>query len=281
MTDSPVVLEARGLTKRFPGVLANDHIDLQLHKGQVLGLLGENGAGKSTLLRAVAGLAPVAKTSRIVMNDRDITHMPSHAIVEIGIDDIEAGKLVELEAGHFAGIDTGVPNRVVGEALRAGGIDALKAYTTVRPEVRYGAERSRIDFLLSQPDLPDAYVEVKNVHLRRTAEWAEFPDCVTARGAKHLRELSAMARVGHRAVLLYLVQRTDCARMRIASDLDPGYYAAVKEALAAGVEMRCYDTAITHEQIALNRAFFRLASKPTLYLAASSDLARGDRRPTV
>ncbi|WP_425040724.1 DNA/RNA nuclease SfsA [Primorskyibacter sp. S187A] len=163
-------------------------------------------------------------------------------------------RLVELEGGHMAGIDTGVPNRVVGEALRAGQIAPLASYGNVRAEVKYGAERSRIDFLLTGEGQPDAYVEVKNVHLRRDGDWAEFPDCVTERGAKHLRELSAMVAQGHRAVLVYLVQRTDCARMRIAADLDPGYDAAVRAALEAGVEMLCYDTHITTEAVTLRDA---------------------------
>ncbi len=155
-----------------------------------------------------------------------------------------AWRLVELPGGHWAGIDTAVPNRVAGEALRAGAIPALAAYPHVRPEVRYG-RRSRVDFLLAGPGLPDAYVEVKNVHLRRTGDWAEFPDCVTARGAKHLDELGDMAEQGHRAVMLYLVQRTDCARFRLARDLDPAYGAAFDRARARGVEAICHDTNIS------------------------------------
>lgn len=161
-------------------------------------------------------------------------------------------RLAELGGGYWSGIDTTVPNRVVGEALRAGAVAELAAYGEVRPEVRYGAN-SRIDFLLSSPGLPDAYVEVKNVHLRRESDWAEFPDSVTARGAKHLVELSQMVAQGHRAVMLYLVQRTDCARFRLARDLDPAYGAAFDAARDAGVEAICYDTRITREGVWLNR----------------------------
>jgi sugar fermentation stimulation protein A len=152
-------------------------------------------------------------------------------------------KLVELPGGHWAGIDTAVPNRVVGGALRAGAVAELAGYASVRAEVAYGT-RSRVDFLLGAPGLPDAYVEVKNVHLRRTDDWAEFPDCVTARGAKHLDELAGMVRAGHRAMMLYLVQRTDCARLRLASDLDPAYATAARKAQEAGVEVLCYGTRI-------------------------------------
>ncbi len=159
-------------------------------------------------------------------------------------------RLVELEDGHWSGIDTGVPNRVVGEALRARAIPELAAYGGVRAEVKYG-ERSRVDFLLTEPGLPDAYVEVKNVHLRREDDWAEFPDSVTTRGAKHLAELSKMVEAGHRAVMLYLVQRTDCARLKMAADLDPGYAAAYDAAQHAGVEMLCYGTVIDRESVTL------------------------------
>jgi len=157
-------------------------------------------------------------------------------------------KLVELPGGHWAGIDTATPNRVVGEALRARAVPSLAAYGGVRAEVAYG-QRSRVDFLLTQPGLPDAYVEVKNVHLRRTGDLAEFPDSVTARGAKHLRDLSAMVAAGHRAVMLYLVQRTDCARLAMAADLDPAYAAAFAQARAAGVEVIAHRCEITPQGV--------------------------------
>ena len=163
-----------------------------------------------------------------------------------------AWRLVDLGAGQFAGIDATLPNRVVAEALKAGQIPELTGYGTIRPEQRYG-ENSRIDFLLGEPGRPDAYVEIKNVHLRRDGDWAEFPDCVTARGAKHLAELSRIAADGGRAVMLYLVQRTDCARFRLAPDLDPAYARAFDAARAAGVEMLCYGSRITPEGVWLDQ----------------------------
>ena len=162
-------------------------------------------------------------------------------------------RLAELPGGHMAGIDTGVPNRIVGEALAAGRVPALAGYTDIRPEVKYGV-RSRVDFLARGDGLPDAYVEVKNVHLLREEDWAEFPDSVTTRGAKHLAELTAMAEAGHRAVMLYCVQRTDCARVRLAEDIDPAYAAAAAEAAARGVEMIAHTTRITTEGVWLDRA---------------------------
>ncbi|MFV1592702.1 DNA/RNA nuclease SfsA [Phaeobacter sp. JH20_36] len=159
-------------------------------------------------------------------------------------------RLVEVAGGTLVGVDTSVPNRALKSALEARQIAALSAYETVRAEVKY-AEKSRIDFLLSQPGLPDCYVEVKSVTLSRQPGLAEFPDSVTARGAKHLGNLADMCRSGHRAVLLYLVQRSDCERFQIAGDIDPTYAAAWDAAAAAGVERLVIATRITPEGVAI------------------------------
>lgn len=161
-------------------------------------------------------------------------------------------RLVELQDGGWAGIDTSVPNRVVKEALENRAVPELAAYGTARPEVRYG-RRSRIDFLLSEPGLQDAYLEVKNVHLRRQDDWAEFPDSVTERGARHLDELAAMVSQGHRAIMLYIVQRTDCSRFRLAADIDPVYAAAFAKARSCGVEAFCYDTRIDRDSVTIRK----------------------------
>ena len=159
-------------------------------------------------------------------------------------------RLVDHENGHFTGVDTSVPNRALKAALEAGEVPELAAYRTIRPEVKYG-RNSRIDFLLQQDGLPDAWVEVKSVTLSRQPGLAEFPDSVTARGAKHLSELAEMAQSGHRAVMFYLVQRTDCATFTIARDLDPAYGVAFDKARQMGVELLCYGTRITPDDITL------------------------------
>jgi len=159
-------------------------------------------------------------------------------------------RLVDHENGHFTCVDTSVPNRALRAALQARLVGPLADYETVRPEVKYRTS-SRIDFLLSQPGLPDVYVEVKSVTLNRQPGLAEFPDSVTARGAKHLNEMSAMVRQGHRAVMLYLVQRTDCDHFDLARDIDPAYAAAFDAARAQGVETLCFGTVITPQGVEL------------------------------
>jgi sugar fermentation stimulation protein A len=158
-------------------------------------------------------------------------------------------RLVEHSDGHYTGVDTSVPNRALRAALVAHEVPGLSGYDTVRAEVKYG-EKSRIDFLLTG-DGPDTYVEVKSVTLSRQPGLAEFPDSVTARGTKHLGELSSMVAQGHRAVMLYLVQRTDAERFTLASDIDPTYAKAFDQARQAGVEVLVIGTAITPQQITL------------------------------
>jgi sugar fermentation stimulation protein A len=161
-------------------------------------------------------------------------------------------RLVDHENGHFTGVDTSVPNRAVRAALIAREIPELASYPNVHPEVKYG-ENSRIDFLLTGEGLKDAYVEVKSATLSRIEGLAEFPDSVTKRGAKHLRALTAMVELGHRAVLFYLIQRTDCTSLAVAADIDPVYADTFAQARAAGVEVIAYDTVITPEQITMGR----------------------------
>jgi len=153
-------------------------------------------------------------------------------------------EMLEVDIGRgpgLVGINTGHPNRLVAEAVAQGKLGALANYQGLRREVGYG-RNSRIDILLEDPVRGVCYVEVKNVHMMRRHGLAEFPDCVTERGVKHLAELTDMVRQGHRAVMVYLVQRADASRFAFAHDLDPTYAAAFAAAHAAGVEaiaVRC------------------------------------------
>ena len=179
-------------------------------------------------------------------------------------------ELVEADGG-LVGINTLHPNRLVAEALAADAIPEVAGYSSHRREVRYG-QNSRVDFLLEAPDRarcwleiknspsllqrelrPDhrVWLEVKNCHLMRSAGLAEFPDCVAARSLKHLRELEAMVAQGDRAVVLFVVQRTDCDAFSACHDLDPAFARGLNEAADAGVEVLVYacDVATTGVKI--------------------------------
>lgn len=159
-------------------------------------------------------------------------------------------ELIQVD-GHMVGINTAWPNRIVEEAVTAQMVPELTGYPSLRREVPYG-RNSRIDLLLEAADRPPCYLEVKNVHLRRTAGLAEFPDSVTKRGAKHLRELSEMADRGARAVMFFLVQRGDCTSFQVAADIDPDYDRALHAALDHGVEVLCYSCRVGEEAIELD-----------------------------
>jgi len=150
----------------------------------------------------------------------------------------------------LVGINTALPNLIVSEAIEAGTVAELAGYGSLRREVKYG-KNSRIDILLEDDDKPKCYVEVKNTTMRRDLDGgpAEFPDAVTARGTKHLGELSDMVKEGHRAVMFYLVQREDTTSFTVAADIDPAYAAALNDALAAGVEAVCYDCRMSPDEI--------------------------------
>lgn len=159
-------------------------------------------------------------------------------------------EMVEI-GGTLIPINTVNPNKIALEAIEAGAIAELTGYSDIRREVKYG-EASRIDLLLEGGEhAAPCYVEVKNVHLSRAPGLAEFPDSVTTRGAKHLAELSRVAAAGGRAVMLFVVQRSDCTRFRPATDLDPAYGAALKSAVAAGVETLCYDCEVSLSAVEL------------------------------
>ncbi len=142
--------------------------------------------------------------------------------------------------GTWVGVETGVPNRVVAEAARRDALPGLPGLSNVRTEVRYGEERSRIDVLAEDADGRAVYVEVKNTTLRVDTSSGPvicFPDAVTARGAKHLRELRAMVRLGHRAAIVFFVHRGDGTAFDAAHTIDPAYAAELDRGAAGGVEV--------------------------------------------
>lgn len=160
-------------------------------------------------------------------------------------------QLVEAKGG-LVGVNTLLPNRLVAEALAADAIPALAGYAVIRPEVKY-AEASRVDFLLTHPDRPPCWLEVKNCHLSRTPPLAEFPDCVAARSTRHLGDLAARVERGDRAVALFVVQRTDCDTFSACAELDPAFARALDRAADAGVEVLVYACEMGTETIRLSR----------------------------
>jgi sugar fermentation stimulation protein A len=160
-------------------------------------------------------------------------------------------ELVEVDLGNgpeLVGVNTVYPNLLVADILETGLIPQLRDYSSIRREVKYGAN-SRVDFLLESPMRPPCYLEVKNVHLMRQPRLAVFPDCVTARGAKHLDALAGVAATGARAVLLFVIQIPSADRFAVARDIDPAYGAAFDRARAAGVEMLAWRCAVTVDGI--------------------------------
>ncbi len=138
--------------------------------------------------------------------------------------------------GGWVGVETGMPNRVVAEAARRDALPGLPGLRQVRTEVRYGSENSRIDVLAADAEGREVYIEVKNTTLK-DGDWALFPDAVTLRGAKHLRELEAMVAAGHRAAIVFFVHRQDVTCFDAAREVDPAYAKALLQAAQAGVEV--------------------------------------------
>ncbi|QCK84842.1 DNA/RNA nuclease SfsA [Phreatobacter aquaticus] len=165
-------------------------------------------------------------------------------------------ELAEIDFGQgleTVGINTAHPNALVAEAIGAGTIVELDGYLSLAREVAYG-RASRVDMVLSAADRPPCYVEVKNVHLMRQPQLAEFPDSVTTRGAKHLEELGDQVEAGARAVMVFLIQYGGAERFCLARDIDPAYGRAFDRARTRGVEMLAYRCRLTPEEIVVERA---------------------------
>ncbi|MGF7163424.1 sugar fermentation stimulation protein A [Rhodoligotrophos appendicifer] len=227
----PAPLHRGRLVRRYKRFLA----DIQLQTGE---LITAHCANPGSML----GLMPVGATVWVSRSEDAKRKLPY------------SWQLLELagERPVMVGVSTTNPNRIVEEAIRAQQIPELSGYDGLLREVRYGLN-SRIDLLLTSSHRPPCYVEIKNVHLSRVPGLAEFPDSVTARGAKHLNELAAATQEGARAVLFYLIQRDDCQTMAIASDLDPAYSRAFTSACMAGVECLVYSCRINLDEIVIDR----------------------------
>jgi sugar fermentation stimulation protein A len=146
--------------------------------------------------------------------------------------------------------NTGVANKIAIEAIQNNTIKELQGYGSLKPEQKYG-QNSRIDILLENEN-QKCYVEVKSVSLKIDDSLA-FPDSVTSRGTKHLNELYDMVKDGHRAVMLYVIQRTDNLPFRLACEIDKKYCEAFKEVTKKGVEVLVYQSNISLEKIEIKK----------------------------
>jgi sugar fermentation stimulation protein A len=154
---------------------------------------------------------------------------------------------------HWIGINTHKANVLVKEAIHENGIAELVGYKTLQAEVKFGEEKSRIDFLLTDPAKADCYVEVKSVTLLADNA-GYFPDAKTLRGQKHLRELSLIAKQGKRAILFFCVQHSGIQSVQVAKNIDPDYAKELKQAMLDGVQILCYGCKINSEKIYINQS---------------------------
>ncbi len=223
MEFDPPLIECR-LVKRYKRFLA----DVELPDGEIITVHCPNSG-------SMMGLTEPGNTA-FISDSQNPKRKLRHTL-----------ELVEVN-GVMVGVNTNNPNRLAQEAIEAHRIPELNGFDRLRREVKYG-ENSRIDILLETNGSPDTFVEVKNVHFVRTAGLHEFPDSVTARGAKHLDEMAREVEKGNRAVMLYVIQRSDGDRLRLADDLDPNYVSAFQRAAAAGVEALAIRCKVTRDRI--------------------------------
>lgn len=153
--------------------------------------------------------------------------------------------------GASVGVNTHRANRIVEAALLSNKIKSIKKIIHIKREVRYG-ENSRIDFLVNNKD-EEIYIEVKNVTLSLKKGIAEFPDAITERGSKHLKELSKIKDKKTRAIMLYLIQRDDCKYFQIAKEIDEKYNSNLQKAIESGVEVLCYNCKFKNNKIELDK----------------------------
>ncbi len=178
--------------------------------------------------------------SRVWLSQSDsVTRKYRHTWELVEVDDV------------IVGINTSLPNALVAEAIGDGTIRELYGYTDLRREVAFGEERSRVDFVLASEGREPCYVEVKNVTAAASRGVALFPDCVSERGTKHLRELIRLKAAGAPPVQLYCVQRGDVGEVRPADGIDFEYGRTLREAITAGVEVLAYRAKVTPGEIRL------------------------------
>ncbi|GAB7218414.1 DNA/RNA nuclease SfsA [Vibrio comitans] len=163
-------------------------------------------------------------------------------------------ELTETKAGHRICVNTIRANALAIEGIKEGVIQELSGYEELKTEQKYGSENSRIDVLLRSQNKADCYIEVKSVTLLSNDEGlGQFPDAVTTRGQKHLRELIEITKSGQRAVLLFIVLHSGIEKISPATHIDEHYSTLLKQAQKSGVEVLCYNTDLSVDQMKISR----------------------------
>ena len=158
-------------------------------------------------------------------------------------------QIIEVD-NKLVGINTHLTNKIILESLKKKKIQCLAKFTEIKPEVKF-SKNTRFDFLISN-NKEKCFLEVKNVTLVRKTNTAEFPDAITTRGTKHLKELIEAKKMGYQSYLLFLIQREDCKHLKIAKDIDLNYKKAFDDSLKNGVKILCYDCKLSDEEIIIN-----------------------------
>lgn len=160
-------------------------------------------------------------------------------------------EMVQVDS-EWVGINTNWPNILISDAILQKKLQGLDIYDSHRREVKYGLN-SRIDIILETDGMPSTYIEIKNTTMKRGTPAAQFPDSITSRGTKHLKELMEMRRQGHRAVMIYVIQRSDCTYFEIAHDIDPLYGQTFQQAIQDGIEVYAYQCKVSPNEITLDK----------------------------
>ncbi|WP_047049830.1 DNA/RNA nuclease SfsA [Vibrio mexicanus] len=227
-------LQAGTLIKRYKRFLA----DIELSDGEVRTIHCANTG-------AMTGCATPGDTVLYSTSDNAKRKYPN------------SWELTQTQTGHHICVNTARANQLAVDAINNGVIKELQGYNELKTEVKYGSENSRIDILLNSQDKPHCYVEVKSVTLLDDTEedgQGYFPDTVTTRGQKHLRELTEMANNGSRAVLLFTVLHSGIEKVSAAHHIDANYSKLLDQAIQQGVEVLCYKAEFSEDGFSLKSA---------------------------
>lgn len=162
--------------------------------------------------------------------------------------------LAQNDQNDFIGINTNLANQLVHDGLIGNKIVEVENIKRIEREVKYGSEKSRIDFLITHEDTSNTYIEVKSVTLKDDNGKGFFPDSVTIRGQKHIRELIECVDQGHKAILFFMVQHTGIQSVEISKEIDPQYYELLKQAVKKGVMVLAYKANINIQEVVLSQS---------------------------